>query len=327
MITELTPLTFSAQGDVRDRLAPKTLLVPIAEVGRGLASSETQLKPLTLHAPEIKLYIDPWLLWEHLGDFACVDDPRYSLVFKIPDPVDMVPVLESGRAEWLSLMRATPKQIQAAISGGEHLSAEELSVSAKKSAAAYLTMLNVMLLYVRKRWNLLPDPPDGVLAGLFEEMGLFTALLPKKGLRHPASQEALERFAVEVERLTGRQLPNVGQRLGPIVRHGGRARELYDSERIKWYVMLPNYIEMRALRRNRYNYVALVFTENRVAVDTAQKENRVFLWRGPLADVLSAIDSALSGSAIKETMERHRLCVAAHEHDEEGLDAVRQFLA
>ena len=322
-------IRFSKSAETKVRIGPKSMIAPLAETGRGLISSVAKVNPIKLNAIGVAegVEIDPWLLWEHLGDFALVSFGELPLEFKIPDPIDMLRELETVRRQWLNMLNVGPEQIGLYVRNPANLPAEQLAGAMKKSAPAYLCLIDVVLLYVRKRWDLEKSTSSGDYGGLFEEIALVANLLPPKNERAPESQKVLERFAVEVERGRGQRLPDLGHHTKTVARDGHRARELSDPKRISWYLELPSYLQILTLAPNRYNYVVLVFSDNRFIVDTRQKENRVFLFRGTCEEVTAQIDAALRDSSIKSSLESASLCVAAYQHDEAGLHAVREFLS
>ncbi len=320
-------LSFRPDGTASASLDAASLINPIAALGPGLVTADATLRPLRINLAGPTVDADVWLLWEHLGEIATAKIPGGTYTFRLPQPSEMLPWLERARGEWMNAFRANAATLRIWFPGATESTDEYLLSSMNRSSSAYLTMITVMLLYLRRRWNILPVPADGCLAGLAEEIAFYSSNLPPPDARHPTSQAVLDRFTVEVEALVARSVPHFGRPRGVIERDGSRVRELFDRERLAWYFRLRSFREVRAVRTNRYRYVALLFNGDRVVVDTAQKENRVFLWRGATDLVLAAIGRALDSPQLKQNMDQDPLCVASCEHDAEGMEELGRFLA
>jgi hypothetical protein len=209
-----------------------------------------------------------------------------------------------------------------AICGGD-------TAHAIQHLAAVIVAVNLLVVWIRTRFNLPAPDPESWMRGRAVESALFETRLPPRSEWARSVQDAFTLFHVPMPTIGQFVLPGTGDGDARAPRTGeerpARQGPRWEPERLLYYMGLPQYVEPRALEGigGRFGYIAVCFTDDRVGLDTALTANRFFGLQGPLVECLSV--APLTKTAIRA----HPLCKLPVVHDAHGTwrETIRRWVS
>lgn len=298
---------------------------------------------LKIDGKDRRVWYDPLELFRNLGK-TCKISPYGREGWLVPPSPDLVVnVLEKLRLDALTIMRARLggiENFEAAFRDPDILRefehAQAIGIDAVEYAmvldctngslgpAASLNLLsmnimvaNHLITWCRKQYDLLLPDHESWVRGRAAESALLATRFSPRETWPQVLQEAYAELEVEAPKLgrmvppgAGDPAPDVPQEDAP--KRVGK-RRVWDPDRLLFYMGLDEYVEPRALETgDRFGYIAVCFTGNRVGLDTAQTNNRFFGLEGDLEECLQL--ARLTKSEIRASP----LCTLPLIHDPEG---------
>jgi hypothetical protein len=290
-----------------------------------------------------RVWYNPLELFRNLGKTCKIRPYGREGWLVAPRPELVVDVLEKLRLDAFTIMRARlggVENFEAAFRdpaiAREFDHAQALGIDAVEYAmvldctngalgpAASLNSLSLNIIvanhlipWCRKQYDLLlPDQESWVRGRAAESTLLGTRFSPRETWSLPL-QEAYAELEVHAPKLGRMVPPGTGDAAGGAAQEDapkrvGRGR-VWDPERLLFYMGLDEYVEPYALEAgDRFGYIAVRFTGNKVGLDTAQTNNRFFGLEGDLEECLRL--APLTKSEIRASP----LCTLPLRHDPEG---------
>lgn len=188
------------------------------------------------------------------------------------------------------------------------------------SAAAQLLITNQIVLFVHHKYGVESETGVGWWQGRALEQALYFQLLPPREKWNRKAREAFEQLEFELPLESGGfAVPTPG---GLDISAGGRrapqspsTSSKVDPARLAFYLSLQNFVEFRFLHGplNRYGYLAVVLSGDRVLLDTQLRENAIRgLSGGPLAKLLEIAQGT------KQEIDNSGFCPFWRSHDAQG---------
>ncbi len=329
-------LFYSASGSIpayaigAPRMGAESLMAVSGNAALGLHTT------VSAGAKLVSLVGDCWVnvlsLWDHLGDYMEVRYRGTVAMIRLPSVSDVIKALETMRKVSYRMLRNwfddDPERLyqflDQAIPQVPGRSKPDPGRLTRALPTAQIVMANLMLVYVRSRYRVFPQPDTGWKWGRIVENGFMLNTLPPRSEWHPDTVVWMDKFFVPVTEFGGFCLPSIGEGDSSVGGDGPQPPRpstpvRLDPERILFSMSLASYEELRFLSgRNPNEYVAVVFSSDpkrnqpRVGLDSAWTGNRFFGLCGPLADCLVLAQNT------KREIGGNPLCVAKFVHDPSG---------
>ena len=293
----------------------------------------------------VQARFDPVCFLQHLGAQARISVPTASgkknqkpptvELVSLPEAGDVIAALEETKREYYKSFRESDAlnrewldrvslALQRFIETGKPTE-EMLAAQEPLMYAAGIAISNLFLVYLRTKYNLLPDALLGWHRGMVEEMRMFLDPLPHVDRWNKETRKWFEKLYIAPEGDTGSFVladePPSALKAGGEVPKGGRTKRGYRREvpeRILYSMSLEEFRELRCLKgENPFEYVGIVFSpkssgECRMGLQSGRNNNRFFPLVGSLADCLALAQRR------KSEIEASPLCSAPFPHDAAG---------
>ncbi len=270
--------------------------------------------------------MNPMPLFDHLGEIVILKRGAVEQPVRLPTPEMVIPAAEEWRAANLLVLKEScggdpEKMVDVLLSHGH--SPAPNGRDPKQTTFTYLprtiAAASLMTAYLRQKYDRPVEQPLGWTLGRLVETRIMLSKAPAMRLWSSDSRFWFEYFfnavAANLEDFGGFALPTPSESTG----HGtaGSADQTpvpnEDPSRIAYFIGLIPFVEIRSLDgRNPYSYSAIVFTENRLGIDTVRRGNRFFGLSGGLGLCLTV------GQNFKQEIKDSALCQTHFPHDRHG---------